>query len=425
MAVLLAVGAEFANRGQHQNPLWVVPFLSGAAHYEFGKGIRYDPTEVAVYKSLTLEEQDTYRFSSGSAVLSGPPPFVANVLGYTHFVIVAKWVFPWQGDARAVKSLQALVHVILTLAVVFQLQGLVKKIGFLILYGLNPVVLYYVDYIYPFFLQCVPSAILLLHLIRRRPWSPYWVYPVAALFAFVYAARPTVLFLELFFFGWFAVRGSRIHAAVAFVVFLACTSLLQVDAHRKNPWFTAYVGIGAYPNEYVKGFGDKYGRDLYEKHTGEKQDLQPGGNAYEDDVVERFHQITRAEYLEVLRRDPVLLVKNAVLNVFQSYAVGYFTELPLALSYTSAFVGVVFCALLLWRRMYAFTLGIGLNSLSFTPYYPPVQAYMLGGFVLIVAAFLLLAEDLLNSWPGRSPGDPDPVGNANGSGTTGFGQDPG
>jgi hypothetical protein len=61
-------------------------------------------------------------------------------------------------------------------------------------------------------------------------------------------------------------------------------------------------------------------------------------------------------------------------------------------SYFSAAVGFVFCLLLLLKRQFLWILAIAASSATFTPYYPPIQVYMYGSFILIVCAFISLLK---------------------------------
>ena len=51
-------------------------------------------------------------------------------------------------------------------------------------------------------------------------------------------------------------------------------------------------------------------------------------------------------------------------------------------------MGVIMMLLLLYTKQYILFLAIGFAGGGFTPYYPPIGAYMFGSYILIVIAFI-------------------------------------
>lgn len=156
------------------------------------------------------------------------------------------------------------------------------------------------------------------------------------------------------------------------------------------------VGLGAFPNPLGLTLHDRTGFDLYEKHTGEPLDVRSGGNFYHEGTAARYREIVRSEYLRAAGEMPLIVVRNAVLNLLASYSIGYVTR-SLSLTYLSAASGAVFLGILLWRRRFVSVIAIGACSATFVPYYVPVPVYMFAAYALIVAALIDVLDDV-PSW---------------------------
>jgi hypothetical protein len=181
-----------------------------------------------------------------------------------------------------------------------------------------------------------------------------------------------------------------------FVLFLL---LINIFAAKKTGnsqlyWHTIFIGIGAYPNPFLSSLSDNEGFDFFHKRTGLViSNTIPGGNIYTDHALRDTYITTlKNEYLSLWQTQPFLLIKNAALNFFQSFSLGYFVDYPLWVSYLSAATGFVFCLLLLLKKQYLWIIALAACSITFTPYYPPILAYMYGSFILIVAAFISLLK---------------------------------
>ncbi len=169
--------------------------------------------------------------------------------------------------------------------------------------------------------------------------------------------------------------------------------LINKKYDNKTIWHTIYAGIGAYPNSHnLPKLSDNTAYALYTEKTGQILDLRPGGNFYDKKVFSNYAKVLRTEYMHILQTDPFILIRNAILNFFQTFSLGYFVDYPLWVSYLSALAGFIFCMLLLIKKQYLWIIAIAASTLTFTPYYPPIQAYMFGNYVLIVGAFINLLK---------------------------------
>tara|TARA_B110000259_G_scaffold69561_1_gene81950 strand:- start:211 stop:729 length:519 start_codon:yes stop_codon:yes gene_type:complete len=164
--------------------------------------------------------------------------------------------------------------------------------------------------------------------------------------------------------------------------------MLLYQPTKKNIWHTVYAGIGAYENEYGIKLSDKDAYDLYEKETGEKLNASVGGNYYEEIIINKYSEITKKESLVIIKNKPLMLIKNAILNTLQGYSIGYINKGGDMLNYIIALSGFLYFIYLIYFKKYIWVLMIGLSVGTFTLFYPPIQSYMYGSYLLIITSFV-------------------------------------
>ena len=253
-AAVIAVGCLVFNNPNQQAPLWTVPYLSGAANIRAGGGWLYDAAAVGPFTAQAPEARAGVRFERRPA-----GDLVENRYNAPFFlfvVLVARWLFFPLGDLAAVELLQCAAHIGISLAVISMMGTPRRKLLFLVLYALNPLVIWYVTFPYYYFWQVVPAFILLLYLMREEPRGGGAALLAGFALAGSFLLRPSTLPLVCLA-GVIVVLRSRKRACLwlgvgALVPFL----LLQIwgfKGTRSGFWHTAYVGIAAYPNPMVHG----------------------------------------------------------------------------------------------------------------------------------------------------------------------------
>jgi len=94
--------------------------------------------------------------------------------------------------------------------------------------------------------------------------------------------------------------------------------------------------------------------------------------------------------------EPLMVIRNATLNFFQSFSFGYFRA-SLALSYLSAIIGaIIFTVLLLRKKIYSLAAIIA-ASCTFSFYLPPLPIYLYGSYLLILIAVMDLFTGKLST----------------------------
>lgn len=393
-AALILVASLVFNTDRSQSAVWLGPYLSAAANVGWGE-FRYDLEETIAFRELSTEERQAYRFKRSDRLT----PYLNNAVGYAYVAFAATSLFPWLPDLPAIELLQVLLHMILSVWVIALLGTRAQRMLFLLLYAANPVVLYFVTFPFYYFIQAIPSfALLILLIAQARGLRPQSVVTSAAfvagsaVLAIVFLTRPTTIgaIVGFFLLAAFVIR-PRVVVAAGFLLFIVLAHTGRAPGHH-NPWHTAYIGIGAYPNEYVEAFNDNVGYALYEEKTGVPLNASLGGNLYDAAVANRYAEITRAEYFSILERDWPRVLRNVVLNTLQGFSPGYLTGQPYWVHLLFAAGGLVVVAALAWSRQFMLILLIGMSVGTFTIFCPPIPAYMYGAYALLVYGFIRVLE---------------------------------
>src|SRR5258705_7550102 len=110
-------------------------------------------------------------------------------------VMIARNIFFWQGDSKAVESLQLLVHIIMCLLILMALKSRTRQILFFVLYAINPLILQVVTYPFYHFWTFLPGAIFIFYFLIRNLKLGNWFFLLSLLMVGIFLIRPTVLFI--------------------------------------------------------------------------------------------------------------------------------------------------------------------------------------------------------------------------------------
>lgn len=398
MAMLIVGTALALDNPRAMSAVWYGPYLSAAENASWGGQFLVNLEEVKAFREMTEKQRLQYRFHRTDALR----PYIANPLGFAYVITAAKTAFPWLPDVRALEAFQVLIHALLSVLIISLLSGPRMKVLFLVLYALNPLVIYFVTFPYYYFYQAIPSFALLFLFLGRRQWSTsatrlqsVTLLLLSVALAFVVLMRSTtVAAVAAFFvlaFMWFPSRKLVIASAAVFLAIV----LTGHSPTQKNFWHTAYVGIGAYPNEHVRGLSDDNGYSLFEQKTGLPLDASLGGNYYEPDVMSKYRDISRQEFQNIAREDPLMLGRNATLNTLQGFTIGYLANQPYPIHLLMAALGFAFLGAMIWAGQWLLASLIILTLATFVPYYPPIPAYMYGAYPLLVMAAIQILQQIL------------------------------
>ena len=364
---------------QTQAPAWIAPYLSAAANFDFSSLAMYiDQTQIEQFSKLTRPEQFDFNFVSSSNI----ERYDHLAIGFYFISILATKIFFFIGDLEAIVLLQQIVHVSLSFLIMTRLEKSRDKVIFFIFYMINPIVLYFVNFPFYYFWQMVMSVIFVYYYMSNKKIGNYIFILTLAIY-FLYIIRPSILFLIFFFYLFYMYKESWKKGVIAIGIFLSLITGLQ-SSYGGGPWHTMYVGIGAYQNPYGIKLSDESGYEYFNKITSKTFGSKDVTN---EELKNEYYNTIKNKYLEILKKEPVMIVQNAIFNTIGAYALGYKTG-SLLLIYINIFLGLMMVILLLYTKQYILFLAIGAGSISFTPYYPPISAYMYGNYILLVIGFI-------------------------------------
>lgn len=383
---LLAVGLMLAGALLFWNPAsqsssWMYPYFSGAVNLGGDLVWRVDVTGFADFAALSYRQQLEYRFVSGEA--SNLATYSVLDKGYVLVIWLAQHMLFWLPQVKAVLWLQVLFHMASSLWVMSRLQGRRVQLVFLLAYALNPIVLHFVTFAYHYYWQVIPPLAWFYYETRRGNKSGADLLLVALALAVAFLIRQSTIIVSLFILAHVAWRQRKWSAWALVAGFLLFAGFMK---NPSQPWHTAYVGLGAYPNDAAIELSDESGYALFLERTGIRMDTTPpNGNYYNAAVRGQYYDVLKERLAQYASDHPLQIARNAALNGAQSFSVGY----PVGhqtLAYVSAFCGIVVLLVLAWRRMYV-TIALLLASVAgFVVYYPPIPAYMFGNYLILALA---------------------------------------
>jgi hypothetical protein len=386
---MIACALLFWN-SRSQSSSWIYPFFSGAANLGLDLSWRVDISGFADFARIPYGQQMEFRFAAATEP-SNLAPYSVLDRGYVYIVWVAQSVLFWLPQIKAVIWFQILFHVASSLWVMSRIDSRRQQIIFLLAYALNPIVLHFVTFAYLYYWQVIPSLAWCCYEVRTDKASMRSLYLLALALAAAFLIRQSTLPVSLLILGLAAWRHRRRAGWVAILGFLVFVVFAK---NPSQPWHTAYVGLGAYPNGAGIELSDESGYKLFKETIGIRIDTTPpNGNYYDETVRGQYYAVLKEQLAAYAKDHPVHLVRNAALNTLQAFSVGYPVG-HLTLAYVSAVMGLTVLVVLAFRQMYVTIALILAGVAGFVLYYPPIPAYMFGNYLLLVLALAKLGDQI-------------------------------
>lgn len=382
-------------------PEFTVPYFSGAALLHHGEGWKFNLNEVdslhkflsSSDKSESIKKINSYRFDSNRIESRS---YSINQPGYLYIVWFAGNIFRWTGDLGAVKLFQLLIHAIISLILLLLFRTQKERFIFFFLYVINPFIIYYAIYPFYYFWEIIPSAILIYLFLSQRKISFSVLILLALVLAFTFYIRSTVLVVSILVLLYAGRHLSILKQSIGFIIFIICLLGMKSQNTDKHAGHIMYTSLGAYPNTFVEGFSDTISWNAYRKSVGVNYTYKSTPGMYDPEVFFGESKWCLNEYLKIVKVEPLMVIRNATLNFFQSFSFGYFRA-SLALSYLSAIIGaIIFTVLLLRKKIYSLAAIIA-ASCTFSFYLPPLPIYLYGSYLLILIAVMDLFTGKLST----------------------------
>lgn len=388
VAAMLVGAIIFWNQGS-QGSNWIYPYFSGAANLSLDLAWNINSGEFPSFAQLPYAEQLEFEFARGQ--VGDLMPYSILDRGYVFIIWIAQTLFFWMPSIKAVLWFQVAVHVVSVLWVLSLLQSTRQRLIFFIAYGVNPIVLHFVTFAYHYYWQVLPLLLWLAYEARRGLRLERKVYWMLVVMMAIFLIRQSTVLLSLFMLGYWAWKERTVHAWLALLAMLVFVLMFK---NPSQPWHTAYVGLGAYPNTAGIELSDESGYSRYQELTGTQiKTSLLDGNYYDDTVRSAYYQALRNELIEYVTKHPEELIRNATLNVAQSFSFGYMTR-SLMLSYMSAGIGALVVLIMAWQGMWLRMALLLAGVAGFVLYFPPIPAYMFGNYLLLAWVF----THTLDSW---------------------------
>jgi hypothetical protein len=370
-----------------QSSSWIFPYFSGAANLGLDLVWRVDQIEFSRFSNLSYVQQMDYRFTgSDLATLS-----TYSVLdkGYVFVIWVAQTIFLWLPQIKAVIWLQIFFHIVSSLWVLGRLGSRLQQIIFLLAYAVNPVVLHFVTFAYHYYWQVIPSLAWFWYMTLEEPRALRDIYLLVLVLSAAFLIRQSTVIISIIILSYGAWRCKKAMGWATVVCFLA---FVVIAKNPSQPWHTAYVGIGAYPNNAQIELDDESGYRMFKNASGiQINTTPPDGNYYDETIRSQYYGVLKEQVINYWYENPVQLIRNAALNTLQGFSVGYPVG-HLSLAYASACIGLISLTILIAHRMFVMATLIFAGVAGFSAYYPPIPAYMFGNYFLLVIAFISIIE---------------------------------
>jgi hypothetical protein len=400
---LLQMFLFMPNKGM--SPVWSIAYFSGAKEWSLEKGWLYNKAETDVLKEMKGYEIYTYEFDTAPDQSLSRSSI--NSTGFLYIVWFSQLIFPFLGPIGSVAILQIIAHLFFCFLIIRRINDPVKKVLFSFLYMANPVVVYFVSFPFYYFWQAIPGMLFILYYLDKEQRSSKWFLDCisAFLLVIILASRPTVLFLVIGILFYFLARKQYARFIIHVVLIGVLLTIFNAKLNfTKNygPWHTAFIGWGAYPNQspHLFNLSDDRGYDRYKSLTGKQLDASIEGNYNNDENVRLdYLSVLKKDYFEMVKNSPITWIRNGVLNFLQGFSVGYIPRLPFIIHLLVAFSGLLVLVFLLYRKQFWGAILIGLSHLSFTPYFPPIPAYVYGSYAIII---FFLVWELIDMLKGRN-----------------------
>lgn len=347
--------------------------------------------EYEVVEGLYNNEKGAYKFSEiPQTILDGDS--IKKRFGYMFsygfiaYIKMAKAILPNFGDLNAIIVMNLIIHILSTLFFASLFKFRFSKVFLCLIYGLNPLVLYLATFPYYYYPAVGFSvgimALYKINLSNENLNSYKEVLWIIATIFFV-AMRPTLLVGLIFAFLYFFYKFERRYIYLAFIA-LTLAFFGQIKSQSTSeytPWFSAYVGFGAYNN--IQGFTltDKSAGDFLRSYREESNPAEQKTDG----------EIFRSEVFEIVSDNKMLYLYNTTRNMLQVFGYGYHTRSQM-LNYISVALGIITILLFFKLKLYFLSFVIFFSNVGYLLYFPPIAAYMGSTYVLLAFGWIFSME---------------------------------
>lgn len=384
--LLIIVSSAYVFSNPNSQGTWTYVYFSGAANLEFDLEWTIDRDGFEEFITLGDSEKREYTFKKAVGDDRIPYPLPLDI-GYLLIIWLAQMIF-FLKPIQAVIALQVCFHAISSIWIIGRLGRIKAQLIFFLLYAVNPVVLHFVTLDYHYYWQVLPGLAWIWWVTRdHAPLKIVEAVILIVFFVFCFSIRQSTLPMSLLICGIIFWSNKNILGLALILCFVGVVAVAKNDS---QPWHTAYVGIGGYPNDIGVELSDRSGFEHFERVTGLEVKTSPVSGNWADKNFQRLYQgVMREQFFEYAVTQPEQVLRNALLNISQGFSVGYRTD-SLILAYLSSLIGflVAIALIILKMRTTFFLLLSGVSG--FALFYPSVPAYMFGNYVILASTLAMI-----------------------------------
>ena len=384
----------FQNKNyQHSLPYYLSSSLSNNIF-----NIRFNEIEVNDFNSISFsktgqynKEKGGYKFSEISQTIHDRDSIKEHFgymisYGFLAYIKMAKAILPDFGDLNAIIVMNIIIHILSTLFFASLFKFRFSQVFFCLIYGLNPLVLYLATFSYYYYpVVGFSVGIMALHKINfsNENLNSYkevlWI--MATIF-FV-AMRPTLLVGLIFGFLYFFYKFERRYIYIASIALAVALFgyIKSQSSSEYSPWFTVYVGFGAYNN--IQGFTLR-DKSAYDFLRSDSKESNPAEQKKDVDIF-------RSKVVEIVSDNKMLYLYNASRNILQVFGYGYHTRSQ-KLNYISAALGIITILLFYKLKLYFLLFMIFFSNIGYLLYFPPIAVYMASTYILLAFGWIFSME---------------------------------
>jgi hypothetical protein len=395
--VFLILVSSFLFRNEKiQSVNWTYPYTSGAANLSYPFLWKIGIDEYKVVSKLSNKDFSAFNHKASNNTII----YNYNNFGYVFIIYIARNLFPNIGELNAVVVFQILIHCLLSISI-FRLLSFRKGVLFTLLYSINPIVIHFVTFPCYYFWTIIPCYFFISFYLKKKELN-FWLIPIGLVLYLSFLIRPTTIFVIIGYYVFVFIKSARntkILTALSFSILLCL--ILCFDGKKKfsRPqesaiWHTAFIGIGAYQNNYNVSMNDESGYNKYLENTGKVISTNPITGTYTDfNEKNAYFGFLKDQYLKIVKNDIFLIIKNASLNFVLAYSFGYYIGNSIV-NGINLFIGLIFLFILIYRKLYMPGICIFLYSIAYVVYFPPIAAYHFGSYLPFFLIWAIVFDEL-------------------------------
>lgn len=385
--LILIIGLfSFNKTYQHALPY----YISASNNYSFGEMPKYNSEEIKIFND---GNSGVYSVSKGLYTFSNNPKLhtkseIIDHFGYAFshgFVIyikICRFFFGWLGDLNSLIITNFLIHIIIFNFVYFSINDRYEKLFFIMLFGMNPLLLKLATFPYYYYPVSLISGVVFF--IKDKKNSLI----IPGLIVSIILSLIRITILPLLIFAILRIKKIKINIIFIPLIISIYLYLNKFTYGYYDPYYTAITGIGAYSNHYGFYLSDQYTLNFLNNLKSDGGYIYNGIYYYSDMAVLKEY------FFNLLKLDIFLYINTVIKNFFILFGFGYNVESSIynKIALLMGFFHVVY---LLYYKEYEIFFLIVASALGVIIFFPPIPAYIAPSYVFLSYSFAKICSQII------------------------------